>query len=359
MNIVFTISQLSGGGAERVVSLLSGCFVEKGNTVTIITFLDKERVYPLNEKVRLEELKCSSERFIGTISQIRALRKKFKNIRPDVIISFLPVVNMITLVADLGLNSKVIVSERNDPYQNPRKSSIRKMRDKFYRLADGYVFQTTDAKTYFEKKGIKGGVVIANPLNSHLPKPYRGTRRKAFVSAVRLEPQKNLNMLIDAFGKICNEYPEYTLEIYGEGGLREELDNKIKSMSLSDKIYLKGFSNNLYNDILDAYAFVMSSNYEGMSNSLLEALGMGIPVISTDHPIGGARMFIQDGKNGLLTKVGDSESMYQAIKKLIETPELIKKFTVNIDDFRKELSLTNIADQWIDYTRKIVAGEAK
>ena len=112
-------------------------------------------------------------------------------------------------------------------------------------------------------------------------------------------------------------------------------------------------------DNLDAYAFVMSSNYEGMSNSLLEALGMGIPVISTDHPIGGARMFIQDGKNGLLTKVGDSESMYQAIKKLIETPELIKKFTVNIDDFRKELSLTNIADQWIDYTRKIVAGEAK
>ena len=62
------------------------------------------------------------------------------------------ITNMITLVADLGLNSKVIVSERNDPYQNPRKSSIRKMRDKFYRLADGYVFQTTDAKTYFEKK---------------------------------------------------------------------------------------------------------------------------------------------------------------------------------------------------------------
>jgi GalNAc-alpha-(1->4)-GalNAc-alpha-(1->3)-diNAcBac-PP-undecaprenol alpha-1,4-N-acetyl-D-galactosaminyltransferase len=353
MNIVFTISQLSGGGAERVVSLLSGCFVEKGNTVTIITFLDKERVYPLNEKVRLEELKCSSERFIGTISQIRALRKKIKNIRPDVIISFLPVVNMITLVADLGLNSKVIVSERNDPYQNPRKKVVRVMRDFLYHLSDGFVFQTMDARDYFGKYAIERGTVIANPLTGTLPEPYKGIRKKKFVTAVRLDPQKNLEMLIDAFSRFEKLYPDYTLEIYGEGSQRSYLENKCKEMNVENKVVLKGFSKNLHENILDASAFIMSSNYEGMSNSLLEALALGVPVISTDHPIGGARMFIKNGNNGILTKVGDTDEMFNALLFAANNPEKMQAMADEAIRIRQQISVEKIVSQWMSYIEKV------
>ena len=353
MNIVFTISQLSGGGAERVVSLLSGCFVEKGNTVTIITFLDKERVYPLNEKVRLEELKCSSERFIGTISQIRALRKKIKNIRPDVIISFLPVVNMITLVADLGLNSKVIVSERNAPYQNPRKKVVRVMRDFLYHLSDGFVFQTMDARDYFGKYAIERGTVIANPLTGTLPEPYKGIRKKKFVTAVRLDPQKNLEMLIDAFSRFEKLYPDYTLEIYGEGSQRSYLENKCKEMNVENKVVLKGFSKNLHENILDASAFIMSSNYEGMSNSLLEALALGVPVISTDHPIGGARMFIKNGNNGILTKVGDTDEMFNALLFAANNPEKMQAMADEAIRIRQQISVEKIVSQWMSYIEKV------
>ena len=353
MNIVFTISQLSGGGAERVVSLLSGCFVEKGNTVTIITFLDKERVYPLNEKVRLEELKCSSERFIGTISQIRALRKKIKNIRPDVIISFLPVVNMITLVADLGLNSKVIVSERNDPYQNPRKKVVRVMRDFLYHLSDGFVFQTMDARDYFGKYAIERGTVIANPLTGTLPERYKGIRKKKFVTAVRLDPQKNLEMLIDAFSRFEKLYPDYTLEIYGEGSQRSYLENKCKEMNVENKVVLKGFSKNLHENILDASAFIMSSNYEGMSNSLLEALALGVPVISTDHPIGGARMFIKNGNNGILTKVGDTDEMFNALLFAANNPEKMQAMADEAIRIRQQISVEKIVSQWMSYIEKV------
>lgn len=353
MNIVFTISQLSGGGAERVVSLLSGCFVEKGNTVTIITFLDKERVYPLNEKVRLEELKCSSERFIGTISQIRALRKKIKNIRPDVIISFLPVVNMITLVADLGLNSKVIVSERNDPYQNPRKKVVRVMRDFLYHLSDGFVFQTMDARDYFGKYAIERGTVIANPLTGTLPEPYKGIRKKKFVTAVRLDPQKNLEMLIDAFSRFEKLYPDYTLEIYGEGSQRSYLENKCKEMNVENKVVLKGFSKNLHENILDASAFIMSSNYEGMSNSLLEALALGVPVISTDHPIGGARMFIKNGNNGILTKVGDTDEMFNALLFAANNPEKMQAMADEAIRIRQQISVEKIVSQWMSYIENV------
>lgn len=353
MNIVFTISQLSGGGAERVVSLLSGCFVEKGNTVTIITFLDKERVYPLNEKVRLEELKCSSERFIGTISQIRALRKKIKNIRPDVIISFLPVVNMITLVADLGLNSKVIVSERNDPYQNPRKKVVRVMRDFLYHLSDGFVFQTMDARDYFGKYAIERGTVIANPLTGTLPEPYKGIRKKKFVTAVRLDPQKNLEMLIDAFSRFEKLYPDYILEIYGEGSQRSYLENKCKEMNVENKVVLKGFSKNLHENILDASAFIMSSNYEGMSNSLLEALALGVPVISTDHPIGGARMFIKNGNNGILTKVGDTDEMFNALLFAANNPEKMQAMADEAIRIRQQISVEKIVSQWMSYIEKV------
>lgn len=353
MKVVFTISHLGGGGAERVVALLSGKLAELGHTVSLITLIKHPIIYPLNESIKLIELDCKKSRITGTLEQIKCLRKVFRQEKPDVIISFLPVVNMVALISNLGLKSKIIISERNDPYQNPRKKVIRVLRDLLYHLSDGFVFQTLDAMNYFGEYTFQKGTVIANPLTSNLPNPYEGIRQKRFISAVRLEPQKNLDMLIEAFAKIIKEYPEYSLEIYGEGSQRQYLEKKCIEMNLSESVFLKGFSKNLHSDILKAGAFVLPSNYEGISNSMLEALALGIPVISTDHPIGGAKMFIKNRENGILTKVGNVEEMFQAMKYIIEEPDEVELMAQNATSIRTMISVENIVSQWENYIRKV------
>lgn len=353
MKIVFTISQLGGGGAERVVALLSGKLSELGHDVSLVTLFKQEIVYPINPEVRLIELNCKKSRVFGSIEQIICLHKYYASEKPDVVISFLPVVNMTAILAKIGVECKIIVSERNDPYQNPRKKIVRMMRDLLYRFSDGFVFQTVDAREYFGKYAIESGAVIANPLTGTLPEPYKGIRKKKFVTAVRLDPQKNLEMLIDAFARFDKLIPGYTLEIYGEGPLRSYLENKCKELNVENKVVLKGFSKNLHENILDASAFIMSSNYEGMSNSLLEALALGVPVISTDHPIGGARMFIKNGNNGILTKVGDTDEMMRALLYVANNPEKMQAMADRAVEIRKTISINNIVDKWMNYIKVV------
>ncbi len=353
MKIVFTISQLGGGGAERVVTLLSGKLSELGHDVSLITLLKRKIVYPLNPNVNLIELNCKNSRFFGSVEQIKALHKCYVSEKPNVIVSFLPVVNMTAILAKSGVGCKIIVSERNDPYQNPRKKVVRMMRDFLYRFSDGFVFQTKDAQDYFGKYAQSRGIVIANPLAENLPEPFCGTRRKVFVSAVRLEPQKNLEMLIDAFAKFSAEYKDYTLEIYGEGPQRDLLERKIAKLGLENRVFLKGFSKQVHQQIRDAAAFVLPSNYEGMSNSMLEALALGVPVISTDHPIGGARMFIENGVNGILTRVGDTEEMHQALRFAAENPSKMQWMARNAERIREIISGDNIVHIWVNYIEQI------
>jgi GalNAc-alpha-(1->4)-GalNAc-alpha-(1->3)-diNAcBac-PP-undecaprenol alpha-1,4-N-acetyl-D-galactosaminyltransferase len=227
------------------------------------------------------------------------------------------------------------------------------MRNFLYHLSDGFVFQTMDARDYFGKYAIERGTVIANPLTGTLPEPYKGIRKKKFVTAVRLDPQKNLEMLIDAFSRFEKLYPDYTLEIYGEGSQRSYLENKCKEMNVENKVVLKGFSKNLHENILDASAFIMSSNYEGMSNSLLEALALGVPVISTDHPIGGARMFIKNGNNGILTKVGDTDEMFNALLFAANNPEKMQAMADEAIRIRQQISVEKIVSQWMSYIEKV------
>lgn len=353
MKIVFTISQLSGGGAERVVALLSGEMAKRGHKVSIVTLLECPVVYEINPNVEHICLKCKNSRITGTIEQIKVLRNYFRRICPDVIVSFLPVVNMTAIFANRGLKSKLIVSERNDPNQNPRKKGIRKFRDLLYKYADGYVFQTPDAKEYFTKLIGNRGTVIPNPITGKLP-TFDGVRRKAFVTAVRLEPQKNLDLLINAFKEVYKTHPDYTLEIYGEGNQREHLENLIKMDGLTDRVLLKGFQKNLHETIYDATAFVLSSNYEGISNSMIEALGMGMPVISTDHPIGGARMFIEDGVNGYLVPINGKDEMKSAMLKVIEEPELAEQMGRRARDICNRISVDAIVNKWIDYINEVL-----
>ncbi|MBQ7107684.1 MAG: glycosyltransferase [Clostridia bacterium] len=353
MKIAFSMANMLGGGAERVVSELVNSFVEQGHDVSIIVVKASECVYPLKAQVKLVDLSAKDK---GILSRICALRQCIKKNRYDVVISFLTSTNIETLLAMVGLGIPTVISERNNPYILPEGKIYRFLRSVTYPLAKGYVFQTPDAQAFFSKRIQKKSVVIMNPIKSQLPAVYSGEREKRVVNVGRLVPQKNHRMFIDAFCEFSKSHPDYIAEIYGEGPLDKELLDYIRSSGMETKVFLRGFCKDVLSEIASAAMFIMSSDYEGMSNALIEAVGMGIPCISTDHPIGGARLTIQDGVSGFLVPVGDTYKLTEKMSNIADDPELASKFSKQGVSLRNKLSIQEIAKSWIEYIEKVRKG---
>lgn len=352
--IMFVIGVLSNGGAERVISVLAKGFIELGYRVEILTIYGKKNDYIEDKRIIIHPIQnnCKSKllRILTIIFQMRKIIKKSK---PDILISFVAIINIYTIIANAFLNTKLIVSERNDPYQNPENKYIRKIRDILYKYCDGYVFQTIDAMKYFDDKIQTKGIIIPNPIKENLPKWDKKNTEKLIISASRLVKQKNLPMLIKAFAKLKRDYPDYKLKIFGEGKLRNQLLKLIKDLNLKNEVFLPGFSSEIHEAMTKSRLFVLSSNYEGISNAMLEALAIGVPVISTDSPIGGARMFIKHGENGLLTEVGNTEDLYKAMKRIISDPDFSNNLSINAQSIRTKLSTETIVNKWNNYILKV------
>lgn len=350
MKILFMVGSLAGGGAERVVSELANEMAKKDNEVNILTVASSKRAYSISQNINV--IDCSQRDFITGLNffkRIRKIRQSIKLVKPDVVISFTVSVNIYAVLSCIGLQTKLILAERNDPRYDPSDKMTRVLRSLLYPLADNYVFQTNGEKEFFSKRIQKRSVVIPNPVNPNLPKPYEGERDKRFVTAARLVPQKNLEMAIDAFEGAIKKHPEYVFEIYGEGPLKDKLQNYIEQKSLQKNVLLKGRSDDLYNDINSANGFILSSNYEGISNSMIEAMALGIPTISTDYPSGGARELIKDHENGILIPVNDKESLRKYILELIEDKKVAKTISDHSVNIRTLLNIDNIISMWQYY----------
>lgn len=287
-------------------------------------------------------------------NRVKRIRRVCDQFMPDYIISFLPDNNIYSILASLiHKNWKLIICERNDPERNPeRGNKVRFARSLLYRFADGYVFQTDDAKKYFSKKIQEKSAVIPNPVASDIPESSN-SKRKAIVSVASLKEQKNYPMAIQAFARISREFPDYIYEIYGEGEERAKIETLILQLELSDRVILKGYSAHVLEEIKDASLFIMSSDYEGMSNSMIEALALGIPSIVTNHPIGAPRMLIHDGVNGLLTPVGDVEGLAEKIRRVLSDCNLAQTLGTNAQNIRQTLSVCHICSMWLEFLNQI------
>ncbi|MFP3888306.1 glycosyltransferase [Priestia filamentosa] len=352
--IMFVIGILSNGGAERVISTLSKEMTNQGYEVSIVTIFGDNNKYVSDKRINLYPIKQKfSNKALRALSIVSMTRRLIKEKKPDLIISFDATINIYTILSCLGLKNKLIVSERNDPYQNPVNKNVRRLRDALYKFSDGFVFQTEDAKKYFTHNIQSKSVIIPNPIIDGLPLWDGENCEKTIITASRLTRQKNLPMLIDAYVNILNQFPSYKLKIFGVGELHDELTGRIGKLGLQDKILLPGFSTDIHEEIKKSNLFVISSNYEGISNSMLEALAIGVPVISTNSPIGGARMFIKNNHNGILTSVGDTNELSQAIEKVLSNPNLAMKMSQEARKIRQDLHPAKIAKTWIDYAREI------
>lgn len=346
--ILFIINALGNGGAQRVVQLLANSLNSADYSVKVLCISRIEKEYD-HSGFEIDYLNHNGAH-LSKFQRIKAIRKYLKKDKPDVVIAFEYFINMDVIIATRGLKLKVIVSERNDPAQQKDRKLVNFLRDYLYRKADALVCQTPDAKAYFSEKVQRHAVIIPNPVKSGLPQ-WSGEDSKKIINFCRLEKQKNLPLLINAFERIYAADNGLELYIYGDGKEKESLQKFIDSKGLGKAVHLCAAVNNIHEIAAGCRLFVSSSDYEGLSNSMLEAMAMGMPTICTDCPCGGARMVIENNVNGILVPVGDRDALVAAMRKVISDVGFAAEIAAAAQNISKKLSQTKITEKWIEVIR--------
>lgn len=353
--IMFYIGNLAIGGAQRVVVNLANYFNSLHYPVVIVTAKVEDGEYTYDEGVgRIhsdivgDEITDSGlQNFIRRLTKMRRIWKKE---RPSVILSFMGKSNFMSIVSAFGLGIPVLVSVRSDPNREYAGKIMRFLSKTLFYFAAGIVLQTEDAVQYFPKCIRKKAIIMPNSLKPDFIKPrFEGVRRNEIVTVGAIDANKNHALLIDAFAEIANEYPQMQVILYGEGCKRRELEERVKKLNLSEKIHFPGRDTAIYDKIDQARIFVLTSNAEGMPNALMEAMALGLAVISTDCPCGGPRTLIKDGENGLLIPVGDKQALTQALRRILQNPGLEEKLGKNAHKLGNELKPDKVNEKWRIY----------
>ena len=364
LNLLFVISGMTMGGAERVMATLANEMVLRGHNVTILTFHETLPAYHLRSEVKLismesginTSLKSKNSKFRimkSAISSMKFYLAQVKREKPDLILSFLSKTNLICILGKKikYRNIPVIVSERADPTQ--RTGLIQKCVERYYKYSDVVVCQSKKVEMFFKKYNANT-TVIPNPVNEHcINTDLIRKRTNKIIAAGRLDKQKNYDLLIDSFFEVSKKLSDYTLEIYGKGPEKERLKQKISNLGLDGKVVLKGTRENLMKNVADAKLYVMSSDFEGFPNALVEAMASGIPVISTDFPTGVAKELIKDGENGYVVPVGDKELLTEAIIKILSNKDIQDEMSKKNVNLREVLNIKCIANQWEQLFNKV------
>ncbi len=355
MRILFVASSMGYGGAERVISLLSNELCAQGHEIGIyLTSSSDKCVYQLDERISIYAEK-SIKNLAGVIKGIRGYTKRFD---PDVVVPFMTYQCMYTCIALMFTKYPIVVCERNDPQTidgKPAPKYVFWVRNFLFSRAEGAVFQTVGARDMFPSRIVKRGTVINNPIDSSvLPDPYKGTRDNRIVNVGRLSAQKNQSMLISSFAQIKDEFPEISVEIYGDGEKGEELRELCESLGVSDRVHLMGNVSGVCEYIKSARVFAFTSNFEGMPNALAEAMAIGLPCVTTDCAPGGARMLIRDGENGIIVPCNDISGFANALKSMLRNPDKSEEMGACASSIRETLSVKNIALEWESYFAKII-----
>jgi len=351
------IPRMTAGGAERVMATIANnlCSYHK---VTILTFTDDNSFYRLDENVEILGLGQSVNRknkfaylmsaALGGLKLFFKLGKYIREYKPDVVLAFLrePILFSIIFKMFGVIKCPLVVSERNDPTKEKKLSQW--FERNFYHKADRIVCQSNRVCAFFKEKHQSKTVVIPNPIAYEaIPPRFEGERRNVIVSVGRLRKQKNLSLLLRAFSQLPSEFSNFDLEIYGSGDLENVLQEEIQSLGLLGRAKLMGTKRNVMYHISDAALFVMSSDYEGFPNALVEAMATGLPVISTDFSTGVARDMINE-ENGIVIPVGDERSLISAMVKMLSQRDKWEDFSRSNRIILTMLGEKDIISKWIE-----------
>lgn len=331
MKLLF-VGYLHGyGGAEKQITMLANAMDQRKHIVYFIALSENNLCYPLSENIEYEyECDKGCNRIISIIRRFLFLKNKIDEVEPELIIHFNMQSAYFCAIMGGKYASRSIYAERTDPYDESYGGFLSILRKFMTRKVGGFVFQTSGARDFFPEYVKKKCVVINNPIFINPDEFQRNNNpEKRVVSVGRLHKQKNHQLFIKAISKIAKEFSDYRFEIYGDGELKNELCFLIDELGLSETVFLMGNHKDILNRIKDASLFVLSSDYEGMPNTLMEAMVLGIPCISTDCRPGGAKELITDGIEGRIVPCRNEEELSRAIQ------ESLKDYRKSMDMARK------------------------
>lgn len=351
--LLISCGSLTSGGAERVLSILSKPFADHFSSITYLMWTDAPVFYSIDERVELISLEKEAKSK-NKITKCLWFRKYVKNTKPDLILSFLTPFNMLALSALIGIKQKIAVAERNDPYQIPGGKIMAIIRNLLYRKATGILVQTQYARTCFKGRLAEKTHVIYNPTmmeETIVGSALKSAKEDRIVSVGRLQMQKDQKTLIDAFWLFRKNHPSYILEIYGEGPCREELEKHIKEKGMEGYVFLPGATENVWSRIMSAKVFVLTSLMEGMSNAMIEAMCLGIPVISTK--VAGATELIKDSENGFLVDCKDINTISERMAFIADNENIANDIGHNASKLYRILNHQSIVPEWIKYINSL------
>jgi glycosyltransferase involved in cell wall biosynthesis len=348
---ILTVGYLHGaGGAERQIILLSNQLAKRGHDVTLCVLSEYKSKYKIDESVHIVDLTSVEGGRLSILKRFLAFRKFVVKMCPDFIVNYNLQSAYFCLAIPKKCRGKVIYAERGDPYDAEYSGLLGKIRDITVNRMDGLVFQSEGARDFFDSSIKKKSVVIHNSVNVPQDKyPIPTEREKRIVNVGRLHPQKNQKLLIDAFAQVEKDFPDYVLEIYGDGGLKDELQLHVEFLQLQDRVHLNASRKDIWDCISKASLFVLTSDYEGMPNALMEAMALGLPCIATNCRPGGARTLIEDGVNGFVVPLKDLKGLVDKMVYMLSHSDEAEHMAQNARKLQETHSDKAIFDQWNNY----------
>lgn len=354
MKILFVTFALAYSGAGKMIAYLANAFSSRGYHSIIYVQEKSGHFYEPNADLDIiYEDKYFNNYLTRHFCQARQLRRRVKEIKPDLIVSFNTNQNAMSVYAAAFRKIPVIVSERGDPYQY--RNLIARIKRSIINSASGGVFQTHKALEYYGKGLQKRSCVIYNPCTVKNVTFYPWEKRTnsiAFIARFDIK-QKRQDLMIEAFRLVSNKIPDISLHFYGDGNDLDFIIDKVKEYNLEDKVFFHGVVKNIPDVIVQHKVFVLTSDFEGLPNALIEAMACGLVCISTDCSPGGARELIVDGQNGYIVPCGNFNLLCERIIEAFENDKKSEQVAKNAMLISKKLDEDCIYDQWEEYINHV------
>lgn len=363
MRITLAISSMGCGGAERVMATLANRWAGEGHAVTLVTLSGADDFYQLDPNVARAALKLvkpsagAVQGLLANAQRVGALRRILQASAPDVVVSFMDSMNVLTLCASTGLGVPVVVSERIDPAACTPGRVWSLLRCATYGRSSGLVVQTSRAADWAGQQGWRIPItVIANPIDARFLVPLDGDARSQMVVGVgRLAAQKRFDRLIDAFDRVAAKHPGWSLVIAGDGPLRGDLADRISRCEAASRMRLCGRVEDVAPLLRGSRIFVLSSAFEGFPNALHEAMACGCAVIATDCPSGPSEM-VDHGLTGVLV-TQSVESIAGALDELMSDESQCRALGSNAHRAAFACSTDAIGRRWDSLIHSLVRVE--